>query len=154
MKGIGKSDFINSSGILVRTEWGTVSRMFEWAVEREYSIERLAYCLLCEQYGYEVMSELRRSEYADELFMLSGFEREFDLGKSKDDRYNYGDFVAGCAGYAYKYWYDMYDDDCKEIYRLANPVIIYQHFFTLHVSGYAYWVDYLRDVNGYVDPSQ
>lgn len=139
-----------TKGINIRTEWFIVEGMFSYAYKKGYSIDKLAEVLLTSEYGYEVLSEKRHSEYADSLFMLSGFKREFDLGKRKNDKYDYGDLLPGCCGHFYKYWFDKGFTDTKEIYRLAKPEIIYLNFNTLHISGYNYWVEYLKDLNGVI----
>lgn len=135
--------------INIRNEWLIVSGMFKWAVRKNKSIDALAKALLTSEYGYEVLSEKRHSEYADYLFMLSGFNRDFDLGTLSDDKYDYGEYVAECCGYLYKYWFDTHKEDtAEEIYRLAKPEIIYQNFVPLHVTGYDYWIAYLKDLDG------
>lgn len=137
------------NSIDIRYEWFIVGDMFKWAYKKGFSIDKLAEVLLTTDYGYEVMSEKRLSEYSDELFMLSGFTREFDLGKYTEDKFNYSIFFAGCCGHFYKYWYDNGLKDTKEIYRLAKPEIMYYNFNTIYNGGYNYWMTYLKDLNGF-----
>jgi hypothetical protein len=134
-------------GLNIRNEWFITARMFERAKDKNFNPDLLAQALLLTEYGYEVICEQRHSEYADELFMLSGFRREFDLGTYDSGIYSSIDVLFGC-GYLYKYWFDKGFTDTKEIYRLAKPEIIQANFNTLHISGYDYWISYLKDLDG------
>lgn len=131
------------ANVRLNSYWFVTKDMFQRAVMRGYSLDRLAYVFLNSRYGQDVLCEIKMSEYSDGLFMLSGFEREFDLGKSCDDKYQYDDYIAGCCGFFYKYWYDNGMTDTKKIYELAKPEIIYQHFRDLDGVWYDYWVKYL-----------
>lgn len=137
------------NSIDIRYEWFIVGDMFKWAHRNGFSIDKLAQVLLTTDYGYEVISEKRHSEYSDALFMLSGFKREFNLGSYTEDKFDYSFYFPECCGYFYKYWYDKGLKDTKEIYRLAKPEIMYCNFNTLHSGGYNYWINYLIDLDGF-----
>ena len=131
-------------GVNIRTEWLIMSDMFKYAYRKGLNIDELAELLLTTQYGYEVISEKRHSEYADGLFMLSGFKLFSDL--EGDCRGKYSDDLAITCGHFYKYWYDKGFINTKEMYRLAKPSIIWDNFATLHISGYNYWIEYLQSI--------
>lgn len=115
--------------------------MFEWSVRRGYDSEYFIKTVMTSDWGINVMNGNYATEWADELFLLSGFEHFCGLKKGK----TYTEWEMGFIGYLYKYWVDTYKVSPEKVYKIATPSRIVRGYPFLHTQGYDYVVKVLTE---------
>ncbi|MDE6707728.1 MAG: hypothetical protein K2K06_06810 [Oscillospiraceae bacterium] len=118
-----------------------LAEAFKWSVRRGYDSENFIKTVMTSEWGIHVMDGTYHSEWADELFLLSGFE-EF-IGLSKGDCYN--ELEMEFIGYLYKYWVDTRHLSSVDVYKIAPPSRIVKGYSFLHTQGYEYVIELLTD---------
>lgn len=111
----------------------------KWGIDAD----SLAENLLTTEYGISVMNENRSIEYSGDTFMLEGFRKNTKLAET--DNAKYMDDELWFAGYLYKYWYEKFHTNTREIYRIAALSKISAEYGFLHTQGWDYVIDYLID---------
>lgn len=116
-------------------------RMFSWSVKRGYDSEEFCKIVMTSDWGIRVMDGSNAVEWADELFLLSGFETYCGLSKGEC----YPEYVMQFIGYLYKHWVMTYKVPSPTVYKIASPSRILDQYGFLHTQGYDYVVDLLTE---------
>lgn len=114
---------------------------FRWSVRKGYDSEEFIKAVMTSEWGIGVMDGTNHAEWADELFLLSGFESFVGLRKGRC----YSELEMEFMGYLYKYWVETRKISSVEVYRIAPPRRIVSGYNFLHTQGYDYVIEYLTD---------
>lgn len=118
-----------------------LANAFIWSVRKGYDSELFIKTVMTSDWGISVMDGTNHAEWADELFLLSGFEHFVGLQKGEC----YSEVEMEFMGYLYKYWVETRKISSVEVYRIAPPRRIVLGYSFLHTQGYDYVIEYLTD---------
>lgn len=112
-------------------------RMFVVAGKRGYDTEHFCKVVMTSDYGIRVMTGDNHREWADEYFLLSGFEEYVGLIQGE----TYLSYVLSYMGYLYKYWIDKHGMNPVDVYNMARPSEINDKYLSLYTEGYDYAIE-------------
>lgn len=120
-----------------------IANLLQLAYYKGIDCYSFAKILMTSEYGSCIMKDGRMTEYADEGFMLEGFEREFELTYLPSYEGD-TDYSMWFAGFVYKYWCYLEEETPEEIYELAPLELLAQRHAFYHTQDYDYIIDDIR----------